>query len=218
MENKSNRSKRVGLLAVAVLVIGLYALPQTLSLFAGMHTFNNGSEVLCNKCHSDIYDEMTVPVSGVQPPHTSFSNPTGPSPCTSCHRTGYIQIYDSGFGISSSNPNLIDDGGEKWLGVNVSQAHSAVTVECVFCHDIVSQEIINSSEAHSSYYNASNQSNLLKGGNEACIGCHTHTYINIIWRRVKGYDVIANKTDDGYSFSFNVNNSSDNIQTNYSAG
>ncbi len=59
-------------------------------------------------------------------------------------------------------------------GLNVTSTngtHAAVTVECIFCHDIVVAEITGSNEAHNNFYNTANQTSLLKGGNEACVGC-----------------------------------------------
>ncbi len=46
------------MLYVALMIASLYAMPDTLSLFVGQHTFYNGIGVRCEKCHSDIQSEM----------------------------------------------------------------------------------------------------------------------------------------------------------------
>jgi len=92
-------------------------------------------------------------------------------------------------------------------GINLSAmgAHAAVTVECVFCHDMVLGNITGSQEAHRNFYNVSNQSTLLKGGNEACVGCHTHTRVDINWVRKGGYNVTADITGGSWNLSVTMN-------------
>ena len=61
-------SQKIVLLAVAIVAIGIFALPSTVSLFSGQHSWYDLSEsvggtsgannVPCVKCHADIADEM----------------------------------------------------------------------------------------------------------------------------------------------------------------
>jgi hypothetical protein len=55
-------SKRIALLTVAICAIGIFALPGTVSIFSGQHSWYDLSagqnEVPCEKCHGDIADEM----------------------------------------------------------------------------------------------------------------------------------------------------------------
>lgn len=190
------------LLTISVLAVGMFAMPNTLSFFTGQHTYTNGTAVNCNKCHMDIYDELYASGVSPPPPHTGSSRLLE---CKVCHRTGKLGLIfgDTVNGISSNK------------GLNIStnpQAHSAVTVECIFCHDLLvndtsesPQEILGSQEAHSGFYNASNQSTILKGGNEACVGCHTHTALNITWRRPSGYNMNADITGGYWNLSFYAN-------------
>jgi len=50
------------LLAVAVVATGIFALPSTVSLFRGQHSWYelsaDGNNVPCEKCHAGICDEM----------------------------------------------------------------------------------------------------------------------------------------------------------------
>jgi len=51
-------------MGIAVVAVGLFALPSTVSLFSGQHRWYNisgtGNEIPCIKCHADIYDEYTL--------------------------------------------------------------------------------------------------------------------------------------------------------------
>lgn len=205
-------SRKSLLLAVAVLAIGLYIMPSTLSLFSGQHTFNNGSEVSCRKCHEDIYSELNSGASlSPQAPHSSLNY----GKCQVCHTTGTIE------GKFAGSSNGILDITETNLS-NDSKAHASITVECVFCHDLVATEITGVNESHRSFYNSSkadsstNGTNLLKGGNEACIGCHTHIWVNVTWNRPVGYNINATEVSSGvYQLNFTVNGT---INRTYSAG
>ena len=47
---------------MAVIAIGLFALPGTVAMFGGQHDWYDlnpdGNDVSCEKCHADIYAEM----------------------------------------------------------------------------------------------------------------------------------------------------------------
>jgi len=75
---------------IALFGIGVFALPSTMSLFAGQHSFYNidatGNQVPCVKCHGDVKAELgsnanTNPLAGplTAGPHANFK-------CEYCHR------------------------------------------------------------------------------------------------------------------------------------
>ncbi len=71
---------------IAVIGIGLYALPQTVALFSGQHTFVNidptGNQIECAKCHGDVQAELGSSAStmtGTPGAHAAFK-------CEFCHR------------------------------------------------------------------------------------------------------------------------------------
>ncbi len=70
---------------IALIGVGVFALPSTMALFAGQHTFYNidatGNQVPCVKCHGDVKMELSGPtaVAGSQAPHAQFR-------CEYCHR------------------------------------------------------------------------------------------------------------------------------------
>ena len=194
---------KILLLSFSIVVVGMFAMPGTLSLFAGQHTFVNGSDVDCKKCHIDIYEQIVCDECG------TVHNSAALTGCKVCHRTGSL-------GLIFGNPAIGISGNNKLNITNDPNAHAAVTVECIFCHDLIvedagsPQEILGSDEAHSTYYNASNQSTLLKGGNEACIGCHTHTMVNVTWVRKTGYDMEIDILTGTWNLSYSLNQSTVN--------
>ena len=107
-------NRQIVLLLVAVLAIGIFALPSTIAMFGGQHNWydlgDDGNQVPCEKCHADIYDEMSN--TG---PHSNMS-------CWYCHRTSNLTGYTYASG----------DGTGSLPG---EEAHAASTVECMDCHE-----------------------------------------------------------------------------------
>lgn len=78
--------KKLAIVLVSLMGIGLFALPQTMALFAGQHSFYNidptGNQVPCEKCHGDVQTELSGaidPSTGTPPPHANMK-------CEFCHR------------------------------------------------------------------------------------------------------------------------------------
>ncbi len=77
---------RITIVFIALIGVGLYALPQTMALFAGQHSFVNidptGNQIECAKCHGDVQAELGSSAStttGTPGAHTAFK-------CEFCHR------------------------------------------------------------------------------------------------------------------------------------
>ncbi len=83
---------RIAIVLIALIGIGLYALPQTMALFAGQHSFTNidptGNQVDCVKCHGDVESELKGSVTA----STNTSPPHADMECAFCHR---LQIGES---------------------------------------------------------------------------------------------------------------------------
>jgi hypothetical protein len=108
--------RRIVLLTTAVLAIGIFVLPSTMSLFAGQHVWYDLSagvnEVPCEKCHADVAEEMQSDANGA---HRNLT-------CAMCHRTPFTNYtYASGEG-NGSTPG--------------KEAHAAAVIECMTCHGI----------------------------------------------------------------------------------
>ncbi len=210
---------RIFLLTVAVAAMGLFAMPNSLSLFAGQHTFDNGTNVRCEKCHEDIYEEMSA--SGRYGISTAHANTPKLKECQGCHRTGTIDSIP----IAKLSDGSRDYSGNFTQNVAATGAHAAVTMECKGCHTGVPGELLDPDEAHGSFYNesitnssaptgAKNNGTVLKGANEACVGCHTHTNINATWRRSVGMDLLVYENTSGaYKIDIAANNSYNETHT-----
>lgn len=207
---------KIFLLTVAVAAVGLFAMPNTLSLFAGQHTFYNGSAVNCGKCHQDIIEEATQNAGTDAPHHTIFDN-TGRAQCEVCHTTGSMTNIPTG----KDGTGGFTYGSQSLNVTNNTKAHAAVKVECVSCHTQVPSEITGEDATHGPYYNASNSSTngftILKGSNEACVGCHTHIMINVTWSRSIGYDMTVDESTSG-TYVITLDNVNATKSTTYSAG
>lgn len=212
-------NSKIFLLTVAVAAVGLFAMPNSLSLFAGQHTFDNGTNVRCEKCHQDIYEEMSA--SGRYGISTAHVDTPKLKECQGCHRTGDIDSIP----IAKFSDGSRDYSGNYTQNVAEKGAHAAVTMECTGCHTGVPAELLDSDEAHGPFYNesitnnsapdgAKNNGTVLKGANEACVGCHTHTNINATWRRSVGMDLLAYENSSGaYIIQITANNSYNETRT-----
>lgn len=136
-------NSKILLLTVAVIAVGLFALPSTMSLFTGQHTFYDGANVSCKKCHQDIYDEIGSDTNRYQAHYSKRD-------CSGCHKT----TTSSGANISNNSWRLSSKG------TVIFKAHAAVTVECLACHGRqtgekewgVAEQIQSASEAHRQFY------------------------------------------------------------------
>ncbi|MDW7727973.1 MAG: hypothetical protein SCH70_12855 [Candidatus Methanoperedens sp.] len=78
---------KIAMVLVALIGVGLFALPQTTALFAGQHSFANidatGNQIDCVKCHGDVQAELgTMGYSAT----TNTSGPHATFKCDYCHR------------------------------------------------------------------------------------------------------------------------------------
>jgi len=120
------------LLVVAVIALGIFALPSTVSLFSGQHTWydlTGNKSVPCEKCHADIAEEMNA-LAGPHTGETGFQR----MKCSFCHRTFPIESED----INQTYKNYEYTYGS--VGDTVTdvtpgkESHAASTVPCMYCH------------------------------------------------------------------------------------
>ena len=165
--------KSIGLVLIATIAIGLFAMPATMAYFTGQHTFTGGADVQCSKCHGAIEDEFLNANNTV---HESMI-------CNDCHVTT---------NMNNASMNPADKTG-----------HASIAVECMDCHDSAvfagpqagstpnangdTHDITSPDAAHGDWYQAAlndgNDDSLTPstGANEVCIACHTHTAVEILW-------------------------------------
>lgn len=199
-------SKKVALVSLAVVAIGIFALPSTVSLFAGQHVWYDltpdGNDVPCEKCHADVVAEMESQIG----PHTGEMG-HGRFECGFCHRISELYTYASGSGTGST------------LG---KEAHAASTIPCMHCHsgktahgeafemgqclkchgmgiiadfdaggfglsevDDDSKNDSGNKSAHLKFVLDAMNDTTLAGANEACIACHTMIGVKITWTHAR---------------------------------
>ena len=214
-------SNKLVLVAVAIVAVGIFALPSTVSLFSGQHTWYNlndpGNQLPCTKCHQDIQDEMMSTGVNGNGVHTTLNGTAGSSSCL-CHRvttatTRYGTGVADGDGAGNSTPG--------------TKAHAAAAIACMLCHEQgnqvsypfaggFNQSAVEASAGKSSpyYYNHSDgtggehaahnafigqaiNNSLMEDSNEACIACHTRVGVNITWTKNENLEFDATENELG---------------------
>ncbi|TFH42591.1 MAG: hypothetical protein E4G94_06025 [ANME-2 cluster archaeon] len=174
---------KIGLFIAATIAVGMFALPATMAYFDGQHTFVDGADVDCEKCHTTIGEEFASTQS-----HDAMA-------CRDCHVTTLMG------GTSGYQNNASKVG------------HASTAVECMDCHNSLQSsapqagpegdhDITNTSAAHNAWYLSAldNEDTTLKNGaNEVCVACHTHTAVTIIW--LPGTNMTYNQSSDTFSNS-----------------
>jgi hypothetical protein len=167
-ERMKNTGK-LSIMMVAVVAIGIFALPSVLSVGTGQHQFNNGAGVLCGKCHSNSGDKVfgELSASGI----TQYNNLNGGSAIetspigTKIHNGS--AFYLSGK-YNCANCHVVVTGGNN----KANGDHTGVTVHvvCATCHPSEATRLANANDAHSGLAAASGVGT---SATYACIGCHT---------------------------------------------
>lgn len=170
---------KLAIIMIAVVAIGFFALPATLSVGAGQHKFRQAGSAqtslvdFCGQCHGlstdAVYAEITqsdenVMYAGFNPGtngriHNSLFA-SGQAGCASCHE------ITGGYGNVSNVPTG-------------KVEHAAKIPSCIKCHSAsgdsffgndVKVELSNPNEAHRNFNNLTGDSR----DDIYCIGCHTY--------------------------------------------
>ena len=183
------------LIGIGIAAIGLIALPQTLALFAGQHNFYEVSRtppygVPCAKCHADVYSELSgskvheevgcegchilaltnkgAIVGGNESIHAA-----GTPACLDCHDGKLTTPQWHEIGNTSSST---------CSGAANCHAGSATVLGKITFRNATSI-LYGANESHTEFAFNASSATLLKGANEACVGCHTHVNVNIVWQK-----------------------------------
>jgi len=204
------KSSNLVLMTVAVAAVGILAMPSTISLFAGQHTWYNISgdhELPCRKCHAEVFQELQ---------NSAFQKWDGGGfgsggevtvdniACYGCHRANASITYaDVGDTVTAVTPG--------------KQAHAASTVACMLCHQVNATQatrnptgsgslagffaggfdqpsnspynytknkvkgVNGTHAAHQTFIQSAINDTTMEDANEACIACHTHIPVKINW-------------------------------------
>ena len=212
-------NSKVLMLSVAVIAVGLFALPSTLSMFAGQHSWYDPKDsggIPCAKCHFLEKDEL----AGSGGPHdpgydglvnlsmdygedpgneggsTFWGGDTVDDRCYGCHQRA---------GSNSSHPFL----NGSW-DIQRNEKHAAIAVWCIDCHPWVETELTHPQAAHRWFYEDLNATGAeptelgLQKPNRACLGCHTHVGVNITWERNEFVSYNVDCNESGYNVHWNT--------------
>ncbi len=181
-------TSKLMLIGIGIAAAGLFALPQTLALFAGQHDFYEVSRdpgnlgVPCAKCHGDVYAEL------------SGSDVHSQVRCEDCHVLaltfkgakvgGNVDIH------AAAAPACLDCHDGK---LTSAQWHNFTEppLTCADCHVDAAKPtfgnatsiLYGANESHTEFASNASSAALLKGANEACVGCHTHVNVEIVWQK-----------------------------------
>ena len=227
-------SFKIFLFLFTIFMIGVIALPSTLSIFLGQHNWyyldNPTSDVPCQKCHADIYEELNQSSY-----HTNWgvAKKADTKDCEACHRgntsINYADSYQSQFGDKAHAASSINCG---YCHFNTSNMHNVVhgnlsnylnytAPTCSLCHNahgIDSYGIAGGfnlsnhptdSGSNSTHFelvlSSEFYSNIYSGESESCILCHTAVKAKINFTSLSGYSITATNTISGSKSEWDVN-------------
>jgi hypothetical protein len=196
-------NKKIVLLGVAILVIGLVVMPNTISMFQNQHTWQETSNIVCTSCHADIQAELES-ASNYHHNASALGVANTEAACKYCHQTQYGN--DTG-----------THGNWSWE-TSQGSVHAAFSVECLDCHgnsvtnddpnavNISTEFNATSIEAHKPLYDNATASNILEGANEACIACHTGISLGATFYYNAGMNITADERSGGWVVTFALYN------------
>jgi len=199
--------EKLVLVVTAVVAIGIFALPSTISLFAGQHAWYNisdvGNEVPCEKCHADVAEEMKK-ITGPHTGETGYER----MKCGYCHRLPPIWRRNQTF---ENYTYASGDGTGSQPGV---ESHAASTIPCMYCHSGNKSGVVSGTANHTGIANMDcwschqvgwqnpNKRKAHEGrytNSEDCRRCHANAHTGNAYYipPAGGFNLTANASDTG---------------------
>jgi len=216
------RGNQILLLTFAVVAIGLFVLPNTMSMFVGQHSWfsvrtASAQYDLCRRCHTAEVGEWEAN-TGAHSAYRQYYIQHGGDPGCFCHQinvtrlnswvinTSNVSAYGYEFFNQSGAINASDPGSWKAGWRTNTTPHAATTIYCVDCHLNATAQLTKDTEAHKSFFlQAKNVSlNPAVTNNTACMACHTMVGLNVTMSRLYGGLIINATHEANYTWSINV--------------
>ncbi len=213
--------KNIIILGFAIVAIGLFVIPSTMSMFVGQHQWYSVRTAddqydLCYRCHVAEVNEWKANTGA----HATY-NEIEKNGCF-CH-----QINESSLDLYGFDPNVLEshdfelwnesgnisDDPASWEWRNKSTPHAAIVIGCEDCHYNATAQLSNEFSAHKAFFEAANATDY-GTNNTACMACHTMIGLNITMERIKsGIIVDANHTED-YNWTVSVSTNTSETTSN----
>lgn len=213
--------------------IGVVVLPSTVSIFLGQHDWyyleNPGSDVPCQKCHADIYEELNLSQL-----HKHWGNPNvaDTSDCEACHRGNssitYANASAGQYGLEAHAASRTECG---YCHFNTTNMHNAVhgnlskllnytAPSCNLCHNphgnssygiaggFGLSNLAGDSGLNSTHFDlitgTALKSNTYPGESEACVFCHTDVGVAFNVTSYTGYTLTAYDSISGNTSQWHI--------------
>ena len=219
--------RNILLLGVAIVAIGLFVIPSTMSMFVGQHSWYSvrtpaQQYELCERCHQAEVGEWSSNTGA----HAAYASQYENSGCF-CHQVNETQLL--GFGINTTavanfgfevfnESGAITDANSTWSTEWRTQdtPHAALTIGCTDCHYNATQQLANNDSAHKQFQDQATDS-VGATENTACMACHTMVGLNITMERNLGGLIInANHSVVGGVYNWTVSVDINSTRTNTS--
>lgn len=208
--------KNILLLGVAIIAIGLFVIPSTMSMFVGQHQWYSVRTAdsqydLCQRCHPAEVGEWKANLARGGA-HAAYG--TANTGCF-CHQVNNTKLATFGFNATTTGFTFevfnesgdINSTAASWEGEwrsNDTQ-HAAITIDCADCHYNATAQLSKNDSAHKKLYD---ESVIAGNANTACMACHTMVGLNITMDRNYGGLVINAShtiaTNGSYVWAVNV--------------
>ena len=204
--------KSVLLLGVAIVAIGLFIIPSTMSMFVGQHRWYsvrtiNDQYALCERCHAAEVGEWNANTGA----HAAYAAENPTIGCF-CHQINESSLSEWGFNASKieshgfeifNESGGINDTPSTWTWRNTTTPHAAITIECVSCHYNATAQLSNVYSAHKEFFEQANES-AYGTNNTACMACHTMVGLNINITRVQSGINVNATHNPNYTWTVDV--------------
>ncbi|MCD4766198.1 MAG: hypothetical protein K8R34_06780 [Methanosarcinales archaeon] len=214
--------KSILILGFAIVAIGLFIIPSTMSMFMGQHRFYSvrtaeSQYEMCERCHFAEVGEWKANTGAHAAYKARMTAETGDPGCF-CHQINATSLEEFGISrteIDAFNYEIFNETGklniskESWNWTNdtswrsTATPHVAITIECISCHTNATDQLENDNEAHKPFF-AEARNSLVGSNNTACMACHTMIGLNITMERVEGGLFINANHTENYNWTISV--------------
>ncbi len=214
--------KSLLILGFAIVAIGLFIIPSTMSMFMGQHnwytvTTASGQYKMCERCHFAEVGEWRAN-TGAHSAYKAVMEAEGADPGCFCHQINVTdlesfgidrtEIDNFGYEFFNQSGDLDKSNKSSWESAWRSKEtpHAAITIDCVSCHTNATAQLGNTNEAHTPFFEQSKDTELsdVASNNTACMACHTMIGLNITMDRIRGGLFINATHSEDYNWTVNV--------------